>query len=144
MFIRLEFVLDMLTTIDTMIVDTQKDLNVYKYMIQDQKITTCCEVSKPAGLTTESLLERDFNEWAGELRASRFTRMKLIFVMTRFVSDLCNQTLGTYSVCHPRCLNHLQGFMEVTQGLRLQASLSVASSSLVEQKILSITEKVRS
>ncbi|KAI2876752.1 hypothetical protein CBS11852_10406 [Aspergillus niger] len=60
---------------DTMIVDTQKDLNVYKDMIQVQKkesqesrcqskTTTCCEVSKPVGLTTGSLLERDFNEWA--------------------------------------------------------------------------------
>lgn len=48
-----------------MIVDTRKDLNVYKGTIQDQKNTlTCCE-TKPAELTGGGLLDCDFNEWAG-------------------------------------------------------------------------------
>ncbi|KAJ5456051.1 uncharacterized protein N7458_004315 [Penicillium daleae] len=61
---------------DTMIIDTRKDLNIFKAMIQDQQkeyqepgcqsTKTCCEISKPMGLATECLLERDFNEWAGE------------------------------------------------------------------------------
>ena len=121
-------------------------------MIQDQKkesqesrcqfkTTTCCEVSKPVGLTTGSLLERDFNEWAGELRAVRLypheTDICHDKVRFRFMQSDPRRPIPhvTYVVqLSPR-------IMEVTQGLGLKPSLSVANSSLVEKKILSVTEK---
>lgn len=67
----------LIVLLDIVIVDTQKDLNVYKSMFQDQKdngrpLGCCppkqssCRGSKPAKNTGGELLARDFNEWAGE------------------------------------------------------------------------------
>ena len=68
----------MLTIVDIVIVDTKKDLNVFKGMFQDQKEngpplgccppkpSSCCGSSKPADQSGGELLARDFNEWAGK------------------------------------------------------------------------------
>ncbi|RMJ22832.1 Methyltransferase [Aspergillus sp. HF37] len=66
---------------DIVIVDTKKDLNVFKGMFQDQKdngpplgccppkpsSSSCCG-SKPAEANGGELLARDFNEWAGSFQ----------------------------------------------------------------------------
>lgn len=63
---------------DIVIVDTHKDLNVFKGMFQDQKDngpplgccppkpSSCCGTSKTAEETGGERLARDFNEWAGK------------------------------------------------------------------------------
>lgn len=89
--------------LDIVIVDTQKDLNVFKHMFQDQKdngppLGCCppnessCGESKPAENTGGELLARDFNEWAGEsAMLLAFLALRLIFL--RRVSNLRNQAV---------------------------------------------------
>lgn len=78
-----------------MIVDTRKDLNVYKGMVQDpkndqgemccqSKSLSCCGTLKPAELAAGALLDFDFNEWAGEFRASYFHLSRLILALGSF------------------------------------------------------------
>lgn len=64
--------------VDIVIVDTQKDLNAFKEIFQDQqqngppmgccppKPSSCCGSSKPKEASGKELLARDFNEWAGK------------------------------------------------------------------------------
>lgn len=68
---------------DIVIVDTQKDLNVFKDMFQGQKEdgpplgcctpepSSCCGTSKREENSGGELRMSDFNEWAGKFTASR-------------------------------------------------------------------------
>lgn len=53
-----------LIEVDVVIVDTRKDLNVYKWMSQEDQ-TGCCGQSGTT-VTEEEVRKFDFNEWAGK------------------------------------------------------------------------------